>query len=263
MRNFLTRFKAKPSYKKWYSLGIAAGVIFLPLLLLFPGATLAYFPFLILSWLLLAGGFFIWVRPSISIMWKSVFGKVLIPLLHALTFLLSTLYARSAIGFALGLPPQDFDLTVHILTLFIYLPMLATTTAIVLLIVGFGMHLIGILGNIASDFLRIIHQWIPRSIPPERVARIASVIRSDFVDHSFGAISLAICALVIGWGTINVFEAATLPAIRWIAFYADYYPAPAYPGIPQSERIRLHENGVISSAHIENGSVVISVRRSE
>jgi hypothetical protein len=51
------------------------------------------------------------------------------------------------------------------------------------------------------------------------------------------------------------------PAVRWIAFFSDYQIAPGYPGVHVGERVRLHENGVISFPVIEDGMLSIRTRR--
>ena len=71
----------------------------------------------------LAVKYLIWIRTWIQIVWRSSLGKLVITLLHGFIFLLSTIPARMLVAEALGLPPQDFDVTVTLFAVLFYLPM--------------------------------------------------------------------------------------------------------------------------------------------
>ena len=77
--------------------------------------------------------------------------------------------------------------------------------------------------------------------------------------HAMGAFAISYYAITtFDFSSTN---AKTLhPLVKWVAYVGDFQPSLAYPGIQANERVRLHENGVISSAVIENGEVVIYVR---
>ena len=86
--------------------------------------------FVAIAFLSFAVGFASWAGPQLRKVWESSLGKLLLPLLHGLVLLLSIIWARFLVAEALGLPPQDFDMTVGIWTLVLYVPVWVFVIAI-------------------------------------------------------------------------------------------------------------------------------------
>jgi hypothetical protein len=59
-------------------------------------------------------GFMIWILPWLQKIWHSSFGKLAITFLNGSVLLADVIYARLLVADALGLPPQDFDMTVAV-----------------------------------------------------------------------------------------------------------------------------------------------------
>jgi hypothetical protein len=178
-------------------------------------------------------GFLFWSSPSIGKAWKHPIGKVAISVGHVIVLLFATVFARFVVASALGLPPQDFELTVSFLAFLLYLPAWS-------LVVSFILGVAAIVFQIWS-YLSKINKSV------------------QMIGHMFGA--LAICFFAeYSFDFVFNNEASLHPLVRHLAFVADYQPAPEYPGIKPKERIRLHENGIISSARRENGKVLINIR---
>jgi hypothetical protein len=80
--------------------------------------------------------------------------------------------------------------------------------------------------------------------------------------HAAGAFAICIYTSSV-FEFANKNEKSLHPPVRWVALFGDFQSAENYPGVGSTERIRLHENGVISVATIENNTVVIRVRKYE
>jgi hypothetical protein len=77
--------------------------------------------------------------------------------------------------------------------------------------------------------------------------------------HAFGALAVAV---LLVWP----FEAASKylhdkEFVRLVAYAADFHEAASYPGVLPKERVRLHENGIVSSAVIVSGKVIITTEK--
>lgn len=188
-----------------------------------------------------AMAFSIWCWPHITKVWANPIGRVAITVLHLLVLYFAAVYSRFVVGSALGLPPQDFDLTVSLVSLALYIPAWSIFISILL-------GLVAIVFEITWFFSLLAKQ------------SFESTVKS--LAHMVGA--LAVCYIsgsVYGFVEKNV--NSLLPLVKWVAYFSDYQPAPNYPGIAVGERVRLHENGVVSVATIRNGEVSILVRKHE
>lgn len=186
-------------------------------------------------------GFLVWGRSAIQETWQHPIGRGLIIILHLFVVLLSAIMSRSLVAAALGLPPQDFDITVTFITFMMYIPTWALIISCIMGILGFAISLFG-------TFFTAIN--LPTSDVATTLAR------------GFGA--FAICAYSFGvFDFTNRNQETLYPTARWIAWLGDFHHINAYPGIKSNERVRLLENGIVSIATIENSSVAIRARRYE
>ena len=140
---------------------------------------------------------------------------------------------------AIGLPAQDFDLTVGLVTLVLCVPV-------------WGVAVAAIFGVIAA-----IHYLLV----------LAKMLLNRSLSEVVVAFGQCIGAFVCAFLSIYGFEYVTRhhreadPAIRLVAYFVDYQPAPKYPGIGAQERVRLHENGIISVAvPVDDGGIEIRQR---
>lgn len=194
------------------------------------GASLAGFAF----------GFVSWSLPWLRIFWHHAIGRAILLGLNVLVLLLSTALARNVVAAAIGLPPQDFELSVGFVALVMY-PLgwcLVFAIPVALLVLAFQLaaFLQGMLGGLRN--------------------RTAASLSG----HCLGTFALLMAMAIVAEGYSTV-QKHIHPAVRWIAFFSDYQIAPAYPGIHVGERVRLHENGVISFPVIENGMLAIRTRK--
>lgn len=194
---------------------------------------------LLISLLGFAFGFLAWSLPFIAKAWHHPIGAAIITVFHVFVLILSTIFARHIVASSIGLPPQDFDITVGIISIISYIPawsiiisIILGASAIILEIISFG-------AMVTNCSFRTVAKHFARM---------------------FGAIAaLSISTNIFDYSLKN--EEALHTPVKWIAYFCDFQPAPMYPGILKEERIRLHENGIISFAHIENGEIQVKVKK--
>lgn len=186
-------------------------------------------------------GFLMWGRSGIQTTWEHPIGRGFIIILHLFVVLLSAIMARSLVAAALGLPPQNFDITVTFIAFVMYIPTWALVISCILGIIGFAISFV-------ATFLTAMNS---------SASGVATTLAR-------GAGAFAICAYSFGvFDFTNRNQEALYPTARWIAWLGDFHHINAYPGIKSNERVRLLENGIVSIATVENNSVAIRVRRYE
>lgn len=185
-----------------------------------------------------ATGFCLWLWPYAVRSWSHPVGKVTITISQVICLILATVFARKVVASAIGLPPQDFDIAVSCMVVIFYLPALAV-------LVGFGAGLFTI-GFELYAFFRMVAR-APVMDVAKAFAHMAGALITCFLLTTFSS-----------FFTEN--ERVFHPLVKRFAFLGDFQPAPLYPGVLPDERIRLHENGVISTAKIDNDGVKITVR---
>lgn len=191
--------------------------------------------------LMFALGFSVWCKPAMQRIWENPVARLVVIVPHLLVILLAAGLARNVVSSALGLPPQDFDVTVGLLTFVFYVPIWS-------LIVSFVVGIVALLLYLGGLSIGLFQRPFRESV--------------KLFGQAAGA--LAICfysSAIFDFAQSN--QESLHPFIKWVALYGDFQTAPLYPGVGPQERVRLHENGVISSASVENNTVVVRVKRYE
>jgi hypothetical protein len=192
---------------------------------------------LVLTLAAFAIGFILNFSPYLAKIWSHTIGKTMVIVANLFALILIAATARHFVSMALGLPAQDFDLTVSFVSLVLFIPVWSALSAVILLTLLLIFEL--------KVFLKIIN-------------------RSPAVDV-FKALAHFAGAGVTCWMAITIFEFTLnheqdfYQPIRWLAYYFDYQPAQKYPRVLNNERVRLHENGVISVATSNNGKIEILI----
>jgi len=206
--------------------------------------------------------YLIWIRIWIQIVWRSYLGKIVISLLHGLVFFLSIIQARIFVAEALGLPPQDFDLTVGFFTVLFYLPLWLCVIMILSMIL-YTFFAIAFVLMIPLHSLSNLSQMFEHF--SFKIARFRQRVNNGYTEignRFFGAGATSIIVLCITWYVWDSFPTVTrtlAPAVRAVAYFADYQNASAYPGVERNKKFRLHENGVVSYAEKDSSGVIIKV----
>lgn len=191
-------------------------------------------------------GFCAWGSPLVRLFIKLSIVKIMLSIFHFLLFLVATALARTFVSAVLGLPAQDFDLTTAIITVIMYPPLW-------LMVAG----IIGAASAVMQVFAMLVFSMSPwhwNKLEHDRIDLTVSLL----VCNLAGAAVLVSSGWVLVHTTFEKLDKFTEP-VRWIAFVADYQMAKEYPGIPNGKRVRLHENGVVSSAELRDGHIVIQV----
>lgn len=241
LRSLIVSFTSMHRAYQVHSMSFAVLLVGAALALFSPGSKIAQQALMLLSCFGFAIGFSIWCRPYVTKVWAHPLGKALVTTIHVFVLILATAFARFVVASSLRLPPQDFDLTVALIAIVFYIPAWSIVVSVLLGSTAILWELVGFLSMFFT--------------------RSSGSVAKCFA-HMAG--SLAICFFS---GSVYQFamdnEKSLHPLVKWVAFFSDFQPAPLYPGIGEGERIRLHENGVISVADIKNGTIEIGVRKHE
>ena len=228
----------QPAYQA-HLVGLLFVAIFMLVILVSSASESALQILLLLASLAFATGFSIWCWPTVKNFWGHPVGRVVIVTLHIFVLLFAAIFARNVVASALGLPPQDFDVSVSFITLVLYIP--AWSIVVSILIGSFALFLY-LIGFFITFFSRNFKE------------------SAKLFAHAAGALAICFCsASIFDFTSEN--EKYLYPLVRWVALFGDFQIVEAYPGVDATERVRLHENGVISVATVENNTVVIRVRK--
>lgn len=230
----------QPAYQA-HLVGLVFIAIFMLVVFVFPAFKGTHQGLLLLASLAFAIGFSIRCWPTVKKVWEHPVGSVLIVIPHLFVLLFAAILARNVVASALGLPPQDFDVSVSFIALLFYIPAWAMVVSILVGIFAFLLYVIALLIGLFNR-------------PFKETAKLFG--------HAAGAFAICIYTSAV-FEFANKNEKSLHPLVRWVALFGDFQSAGTYPGIGAAERIRLHENGVISVATIENNTVVIRVRKYE
>jgi hypothetical protein len=228
-------------------------------------------------------GFMIWILPWLPKIWHSSYGKLAITLLNGSVLLIDIIYARLLVADALGLPPQDFDMTVAVCAWIFYIPvwlmvvaLLAALMAIIFLFYSFLLMLIDrllqLVEIILSAFLllllscfihlRLLYLLIARFPAKDIVQhldqpfpigsnlspffeqpRVSLINRPKLSKAVFKSLShvIGIAGIIaVAAYTWQLYPAVTgslKPAVRALAYIADFQQAPMYPGVEVNRRL--------------------------
>jgi hypothetical protein len=232
-------FRQRPLHEKIYATSFSVVIVLLIANVVFPGARPVIMTLYVIAAHGFIAGFVAWLWPILKARWDTSLGLVAKTVLHVIAFLIANVGARYQVSKALGLPAQDFDLTVNFIVLLMYLPAWGLILAVLLtptFIVGFPMML-----------------WALCANKEQHERRVATGVA-----HLMGAMGVAIYAAQLFQYAAES-TAAVRSVVRVVAAFADYQPAVSYPGIKPGDRIRLHENGIVSSAKLTPTGVVLCV----
>lgn len=157
--------------------------------------------------------------------------------MHRFVLILSTMIARDMVASSLGLPPQDFDVTVDVFALLFYVH---AWVFVMMLLIGTAGFVLLVLAMARTITYRQVDQW------------------ASPLANAAGSLVLAALLTVVLQSVSRVSELA-YPAARWIAYFGDFHFIPAYPCAPQGSRVHVHENGVMSYARWEGSSLQIRI----
>jgi hypothetical protein len=207
-----------------------------------------------LAVIVFAVGFGFWIWPWISRIWQYSPGKFILTTLSAGIWILALIQTRILAAEVLGLPPQDFEVTVRVWTFLFFLSSWISIVAVLAMVFSLGSILVAVpLSWITSSIVANIFLKDRWKLTLEKLT-----FRS--FGHAMGAFAFG-GLIAIGLSQFSTVGRSFEPLIRLTAYYADYQTIPRYPGIDVTRKSRLHTNGVVSYAEKHGWDVIISVEK--
>jgi hypothetical protein len=218
------------------------------------------------SAILFGVGFVLWVRPWLIDKWQTTHGKLLLAGLHAAILFLAVIPSRIFVSHALGLPPQDFEITVRIFALELYPALWLLLVAFASLFASLILLLLAVLCML-STYPVLNDLFLLASKLLAAQSKMRSFIESGrrrFISRAFGhamGATFASLAAAYVWDLHAKFLTENPAVIRWTAYATDFHYSRSYPGIDSGKKLRLHENGVVSYAEQDGQDIKITVGR--
>jgi hypothetical protein len=220
-----------------------------------------------------AGGFGAWIVPWLRRIWRSAMGKLVLAWLHAIAVVVALIPAQALVAQALELPPQDFEITVALCAVVLFLPIVwihifllpMAVLSLLLFIVFVGAALVNTV--LGSGVWEVLIGFLEQTFPTEasRLRRMVEHGRSRSTDLAWNSMGCGLGAFMLLFVAAVAQEqyphakAYLTPIVRGVAYIGDYQPIPNYPGIDGHRRARVHENGVVSYAEEQGWDIHISV----
>lgn len=228
---FVDWVRALPTWARWYWVAVALWVVSIPL----NAPWKAYIA--TAGTAAVAIGFYVRLMPVLIKILSTWPGKAVFAALNVTVLLAARVGAHKVVALGLGLPPEEFEQTVNILTAFLILPVASVIASyslgaltLVLFLWGFWSHLF-------------------------RQSQAAGLVAWG---HAMGA--LAVVTILSTYMTSPLKWVERAPAwLPRLAYEADFHVLHNLPGAPEGQRVHVLDEGRLAVATIENGLVVIRV----
>ena len=258
------KWRALPTPYRFYAVAIALAVV---------GSIRIYFATehswvfdaaISISAILFGLGFVLWVKPWLQDKWQTSHGKLLLAGMHTAILFIAVIPSRYFISNALGLPPQDFEITVRIFAVELYPALWLILLSFSLLVASLILLLLTALCIVSTypifnDLLLLASKFLSAQ---SKMRSFIESGRDQFISralgHVMGAIFVSLAAAVV-WDLHSKFLLDNSAIIRWVAYATDFHQSKSYPGVDSTKKLRLHENGVVSYAEPEGRDIKITV----
>ncbi len=235
-------------------------------------------------------GFFLFVSNFILIFDKKPINIIKTVIFNIAVSPFSFFIARHLVSSEIGLPPQDFDLTILTIIPLIHIYVISIILALSSLLYLFWKFLTDFLKLIFSSFLNIsgliiIAFFLSNINGLEKIDKpiILAVIvlipltalfldsrRKPYAEDNTAGVDTkkivrAFAMLVVSSTIMEAYE-TKIPkksVIRLLAYYLDYYENPLYPNLKLNQKVRLHSNGVVSYAIKKGFDITIRLEEYE
>lgn len=195
----------------------------------------------VLAGILFVLGFALTATPVVRKVWSHPVGKLAFTISNFVVLLIASSLARTVLTSATGLPGQDFDWAVAMLSLLLYIPAAIAATSV-------------ILGTIA-----VVGQlWLYVQLFATRGGNKEVWWLACNVAGAFAALFFVLSAIEQYEKNRHLLD----PLAIYLAYAGDYQPVRSYPGIAPGTFVVFHENGVVSMLNPE-GDPKITVRKLE
>ncbi|MCL1825997.1 MAG: hypothetical protein FWG26_08710 [Betaproteobacteria bacterium] len=239
--------KKLPLYARIYRIGFIIciiGIFLTPLLKLSSDSLWWHF-----AMTFFVVGFVVFSWKYYKACWKHPIGRVVFLIIHAAIFVIAQGYSNNFVASALGLPPQDYSITVYLFAFLFYIPVCFYTIAIVFMIplvvftVIFSIYIlvtqVGII--VPSNYIR---ELISKKI-------MKKLFESNIAFHFMG-LAIVMGTFADSAGFLLKQQYLLFPVAHLSAYAFDFQNVRNYPCITETQRVRIHENGVISVATMKS-----------
>lgn len=215
--------------------------------------------FLCIGILIVEVGFVIW---AIQFYKDKVMGRsfytFLFGILNLLILWLSNVYAQEQIVASLGLPAEDFGLTLHLLVFICYIPAAIILTILMFFIAYLSLS-ICLIFKMSKD---VLYSFIHPFLVLIGLRKMEYVVRKDhrlFLHFfAFGITGILLTSVFL---FIVKHQSSFYPSIRYVAYVTDYQYLYNYPQINQNKKNKLHANGVVSTMEGSGQSLKVVVSK--
>lgn len=179
-------------------------------------------------------GFGLHAWPIVRRAWSHPAGKVLISVIHVAIVLAAHILATKVVAASLGLPPEKFSSTVHILSLILLGPVWALLAGVVLTVMSFSVFL-----------------WsLRKSAPHHGLVHIG---------HFMGMFCWAMLLLFLA-EPVNSWVRKPPSWVTGIAYFVDFHELPKMPGVGPGEHVVVLDNDQLAIGTFKDGAVTVTVR---
>lgn len=214
---------------------------------------------LFIGLLIVEVGFVVWV---IQFYKDNIMGRFSYTLIFGIVNLfilwLSNAYAQELVVASLGLPAEDFGLTLHLLVLICYIPAAMIVTILLFFIVYLLLSMLLIL-KMSKD---ILYSFIHPFLVLWGMRKMGNMVKKDhrmFLHFfAFGVTSILLASV---FSFIVKHQSLFYPSIRYIAYFTDYQYIYNYPKIDKNTKIKLHANGIVSTMKGSGQSLKVVVSK--
>lgn len=257
---FILGLKSRLSSETWATqVATVTVVIAAIILVVFGPESFLYQICAVLAFALFAFGSAIWIHKKIRNFPIASVPGFLKNVFHISVIFGAAIPARLVVSESTGLPPQDFDLSVALITGLMYVPIWLGAFGVFLLLLAIGQISLSALRSVVSSPIRhivvlfkiehgAVHRWAFGQLKEStRLFKLA--IGTYFLF----AVTAVVSALLM------FFIVRQSDFVRLVAYYADFQTMHRYPCIKNDQRVRLHENGVASVATRNGLDVTIKI----
>lgn len=199
-----------------------------------------------------------------TVFWRTRPRSIITAGLHIFVYFLAKVEAQTSVADAFGLPAKDFESTVQIYALLMYIP----TYLLMIAIIIFGASLVS-MGTMAwlvtksqiidflqslTDGLHLNYRWLQNRV------KFATPLEKGLETLGLATIS-SLLFMIAGTLFLEVRHSEWL--MHLIAYKVDYHQIRQFPGIDPNSKVILHGEGLISCATIEGNNVKIEVKKLE
>lgn len=214
---------------------------------------------LFIGLLIVEVGFVIW---AIQFYKNNIMGRFSYTLFFGIVNLfilwLSNAYAQELVVASLGLPAEDFGLTLHLLVLLCYIPAAMVVTILLFFIVYLLLSVLLTLKMSRDIVYSFIYPFLVLCGLKKREEMVKKDNRMFLHFFAFGVTSILLASV---FSFIVKYQSLLYPSIRYIAYFTDYQYIYNYPQIDKNKKIKLHANGIVSTMKGSDQSLKVVVSK--